>query len=107
MLVVSRKRNEPICIGDNVSVTIVDIRGDKVRIGIDAPTDIPVHRQEVRDRIGDQGLQSLLIVLPKNIAEQASRKASLNGQTVEHFLSLMIGIGLANEQNSKGVSVED
>ena len=51
MLVLSRHRDESIMIGDNVVVTIVDIRGDKVRLGIDAPTEIPVHRQEVYDAI--------------------------------------------------------
>ena len=51
MLVLSRHRDESIMIGDNVVVTIVDIRGDKVRLGIDAPQDIPVHRQEVYEAI--------------------------------------------------------
>ena len=51
MLVLSRHRDESIIIGDDIVVTIVDIRGDKVRLGIDAPTDIPVHRQEVYDAI--------------------------------------------------------
>lgn len=51
MLVLSRQRDESIIIGDNVVVTIVDIRGDKVRLGIEAPTEIPVHRQEVYDAI--------------------------------------------------------
>ncbi len=51
MLVLSRQRDESIIIGDNIVITIVDIRGDKVRIGINAPTDIPVHRQEVYDAI--------------------------------------------------------
>ncbi len=51
MLVLSRHRDESIMIGDNVMITIVDIRGDKVRLGIDAPTEIPVHRQEVYDAI--------------------------------------------------------
>ena len=45
MLVLSRHRDESIMIGDEIVVTIVDIRGDKVRLGIDAPQDIPVHRQ--------------------------------------------------------------
>ncbi len=51
MLVLSRHRDESIMIGDDVVITIVDIRGDKVRLGIDAPTDIPVHRREVYDAI--------------------------------------------------------
>ena len=51
MLVLSRQRDESIIIGDNIVVTIVDIRGDKVRLGIQAPTQIPVHRQEVYDAI--------------------------------------------------------
>jgi carbon storage regulator len=51
MLVLSRQRDESIIIGDNVIVTIVDIRGDKVRLGIEAPAEIPVHRQEVYDAI--------------------------------------------------------
>lgn len=51
MLVLSRHRDESIMIGDDVVITIVDIRGDKVRLGIEAPTDIPVHRQEVYEAI--------------------------------------------------------
>ncbi|MCE3015869.1 MAG: carbon storage regulator CsrA [Pirellula sp.] len=51
MLVLSRHRDESIMIGDDVVVTIVDIRGDKVRLGIEAPNDIPVHRQEVYEAI--------------------------------------------------------
>lgn len=51
MLVLSRHRDESIMIGDDVVITIVDIRGDKVRLGIEAPQDIPVHRQEVYDAI--------------------------------------------------------
>jgi len=51
MLVLSRHRDESIMIGDDVMITIVDIRGDKVRLGIDAPQEIPVHRQEVYDAI--------------------------------------------------------
>jgi carbon storage regulator len=51
MLVLSRHRDESIIIGDDIVVTIVDIRGDKVRLGIEAPTDIPVHRQEVYEAI--------------------------------------------------------
>ncbi len=58
MLVLSRQRDESIVIGDNVVVTIVDIRGDKVRLGIDAPGEIPVHRQEVYEAIQRENRKS-------------------------------------------------
>ncbi len=51
MLVLSRKKNESIMIGNDVVITIVDIRGDKVRLGISAPSSIPIHRQEVYEAI--------------------------------------------------------
>lgn len=51
MLVLTRKKNESIVIGDNVTVVIVEIRGDKVRLGVECDKDIPVHRQEVYDAI--------------------------------------------------------
>jgi len=51
MLVLSRQRDESIMIGDDVVITVVDIRGDKVRLGIDAPGEIPVHRREVYEAI--------------------------------------------------------
>src|SRR5437763_12084888 len=51
MLVLSRQRDETVMIGDDVEVTVVDIRGDKVRLGIVAPTEISVHRKEVYDAI--------------------------------------------------------
>ena len=51
MLVLSRQKDESIMIGDNVEVTIVDVRGDKVRLGITAPKEIPVHRMEVYEAI--------------------------------------------------------
>ena len=51
MLVLSRQRDESIMIGDNVEITIVDVRGDKVRLGITAPKEIPVHRREIFDAI--------------------------------------------------------
>lgn len=51
MLVLQRQRDETIMIGDDIEVTIVDIRGDRVRIGINAPKGITVHRKEVWDAI--------------------------------------------------------
>ncbi len=54
MLVLSRKRDEQIKIGDHITLTVVDVRGDKVRLGIEAPPDVTVHRQEVYDAIQRQ-----------------------------------------------------
>ncbi|MEM1012779.1 MAG: carbon storage regulator CsrA [Planctomycetota bacterium] len=51
MLVLSRQRNETIMIGDEVEVTVIDIRGDKVRLGINAPREVTVHRKEVYEAI--------------------------------------------------------
>lgn len=51
MLVLSRQRDEVIVIGDDVEITVVDIRGDKVRLGVTAPPHIPVHRKEVYEAI--------------------------------------------------------
>lgn len=54
MLVLSRKKNESIVINDHITITVVEIRGDKVRLGIDAPKEVTVHRQEVYDAIQAQ-----------------------------------------------------
>ena len=55
MLVLSRKKNESIVINNDITVTVVEIRGDKVRLGIVAPKEVPVHRQEVFDAIHGKG----------------------------------------------------
>ncbi len=51
MLCLSRKQGESVRIGHDVTVTIVEIRGDKIRLGIEAPKDVPVHRQEIYEAI--------------------------------------------------------
>ncbi len=61
MLVLTRKKNERILIGDNIYLTIVEIRGDRVRVGIDAPAEIPVNREEVLNK-----LNPVLVNLDKN-----------------------------------------
>ena len=54
MLVLSRKKDESLVIDDNIIVTIVEIRGDKVRLGIQAPREIPIHRSEVAIAIAEE-----------------------------------------------------
>ena len=51
MLVLSRKKNQSIIINDDITIMVVEIRGDKVRLGIEAPREIPVHRKEVYEAI--------------------------------------------------------
>jgi carbon storage regulator len=67
MLVLSRQRDESIMIGDDVEIIIVDVRGDKVRLGITAPKSIPVHRREIYDAIQREKNE-------KEAEEQAERK---------------------------------
>ncbi|MCA9040793.1 MAG: carbon storage regulator CsrA [Planctomycetaceae bacterium] len=70
MLVLSRQRDESIYIGDDIVLTVVDIRGDKVRLGIKAPNSVPVHREEVYEAIKKEaGEQQAMLSQPeRNIA---------------------------------------
>lgn len=67
MLVLSRKKNESITIGENIRVMIIDVHGDRVRIGIEAPKDIPVHRKEILEAI----LRENLKISPASSEENA------------------------------------
>lgn len=72
MLVLSRKKNESIRIGDDIEVMVVAIRGDKVRIGISAPQSMPIHRQEIYEAIKRDGGDLL--------AHIQKRKENRNGE---------------------------
>ena len=63
MLVLSRQRDESIIIGDNIVITVVDVRGDKVRLGIEAPREVSVHRREVYEAIQRENQQAAKIKL--------------------------------------------
>jgi carbon storage regulator len=65
MLVLSRQRDETIMIGDEIEITVVDIRGDKVRLGINAPTRIAVHRKEVYEAIKRENQQAARLPTPE------------------------------------------
>jgi carbon storage regulator len=72
MLVLSRQRDETIMIGDDVEVTVVDIRGDKVRLGITAPKEITVHRKEVYEAIKREN-RAAAQVRPEDLSATGSR----------------------------------
>lgn len=63
MLVLSRKKNESIVINNDITITIVEIRGDKVRLGIVAPKDVAVHRQEVWEAIHGQAAPTPAVIV--------------------------------------------
>ncbi|NNF43291.1 MAG: carbon storage regulator CsrA [Phycisphaerales bacterium] len=77
MLVLSRQRDETIMIGDDIELTVVDIRGDKVRIGIKAPARIAVHRKEVYDAIKRENEQAACL----EDGELRSVRANKRGET--------------------------
>lgn len=74
MLVLSRTRDETIMIGDDVCITVVDIRGDKVRLGVTAPRHVGVHRKEVYEAIQRENLEAAKMD-PLEIAGLVGRKA--------------------------------
>ena len=87
MLVLSRQRDETIMIGDEVEITVVDIRGDKVRLGINAPRHIQVHRKEVYDAIKRENQQAANLkpqdvseVMPKDAEQVEGDKQDRSGQ---------------------------
>ncbi len=58
MLVLSRKKGESIIIGDNIEISIIDIQGDQVRVGINAPREVNIFRKEVFEQIRDENLKA-------------------------------------------------
>ena len=83
MLVLSRQRDETIMIGDDVEITVVDIRGDKVRLGINAPRHIQVHRKEVYDAIKRENEQAAKL-RPRDVADLTDHGAAENRSGKEH-----------------------
>ncbi len=82
MLVLSRQRDESIIIGDNIVITIVDIRGDKVRLGITAPRHIQVHRKEVYDAIKRENEQAAKLK-PQDVSDVVKRETRPDTKTSE------------------------
>ncbi len=91
MLVLSRQRDETIMIGDDVEITVVDIRGDKVRLGITAPRRIKVHRKEVYDAIKRENEQAATLS-PRDVSEAIEQDA-VNHRSEEKEVSSDSGTG--------------
>ena len=90
MLVLSRKKNESIVINDNITIVVVEVRGDNVRIGIEAPKDIPVHRKEVYNaiRLGEPRHELAIAPVTKTIPQSDFPEVAAE---VEKILSPNIG----------------
>ena len=76
MLILSRRLGESIKIGDEVTVTILQVKGGQVRIGIDAPREIAVHREEIYQRIANASPQASSITPAKVTAAQGNSKTT-------------------------------
>lgn len=69
MLILSRKKDESIVIGDNIIISLVDIKGDQVKIGISAPSDVKVYRQEVYQAIQEENRAAAAVSnIPDNLS---------------------------------------
>ncbi len=70
MLILTRKVGEKITIGDDIEITVVEIKGKQVRLGINAPSELPVHREEVYRRILEENLKAASYVQEPNAIEE-------------------------------------
>lgn len=75
MLVLSRKLNQSIMIGDDIEIKVVEIKGDQVRLSVNAPREIPVHRQEIYEQIQESNRQAAKIPDNLNLGELFEAKA--------------------------------
>lgn len=101
MLVLSRQRDETIMIGDDIEITVVDIRGDKVRVGINAPSRVAVHRKEVYEAIRAENERSARMT--QGAAEELGRSVgeSMRGRRP----GMGGGVGLRPREESETVDV--
>tara|TARA_R110000868_G_scaffold411617_1_gene706376 strand:+ start:476825 stop:477193 length:369 start_codon:yes stop_codon:yes gene_type:complete len=120
MLVLSRQRDETIMIGDEIEISIVDIRGDKVRLGINAPTRIAVHRKEVYDaikrentdasRLGSTDLDTLAQTIKPGPARRGLRTTNLLSSSAATMLpTTKVGspLDLAPTNTKNDSSIQD
>src|SRR5688500_11002471 len=101
MLVLSRQRDQSIMIGDDIDITVVDIRGDKVRLGISAPRHVSVHRKEIFEQIRRENQQASQLLpddLP-GVADKAMEKPSMKIAAPPIRLAVLISGGGTTLQN--------
>lgn len=94
MLVLSRQRDETIMIGDEIEITVVDIRGDKIRLGINAPTKVAVHRKEVYDAIRKENQQAALASvdgIPEGIASGPTKNKNQGASRLSVTARVVVG----------------
>lgn len=81
MLVLSRKKNESIVIDNDITIVVVEIRGDKVRLGVEAPKEVPVHRREVFDAIRRNETAAGSVQAQTAAGEASSDETQSTGET--------------------------
>ncbi|MEM8902486.1 MAG: carbon storage regulator CsrA [Actinomycetota bacterium] len=80
MLVLSRRKGESVIIGDNVTITVVDVRGDQIRLGIDAPRSVKVYREEVyRQVVAENEAAARSVDAAADVIRRARRRAPAGG----------------------------
>lgn len=73
MLILTRRINETMMVGDDVNITILGVKGNQVRLGINAPSSIPVHREEIYLKIKEEEKQGGFFIKPKRFYEKANK----------------------------------
>lgn len=91
MLVLSRYKDQSIYIGDDIVVTIVDVRGDRIRLGIEAPPNVPVHRQEIYEAIQRENAENVSEADARGgtaVATRAGRRSDVAQTSADYELKL-------------------
>ena len=101
MLVLSRKKNESIIINDNITVTVIEIRGDKVRLGIEAPKEVTVHRREVYEAIQNQSKAGIMARRRRPMPTEETDREALRPPGLRHVMTQTSGPhSIASHRNS-------
>lgn len=72
MLALSRKLNQSIIVNDNIEITVLEIKGDQIKIGIDAPKAVPIYRKEIYTQIKDSNAEAMSTATPEVLSQLAN-----------------------------------